>query len=368
LPIRHDEAYTRGRQPAADPRFPMRDPTRFPLIAPEQLTGSAPLPLPAGPVRLVLGTVAERDRPGLLEHCFARFGFHYQVDRLPDVPFDLDVAINALPGLFVAEGRVHGSRTSRTRALVEQDGADDIGLMVNLEGQHLVTQGRHELVLGHGEAVFVSCSDPCSYAHKPPGRVLVMRFPKAQFAPLVNGVQDRYLQRIPSEAPVLKFLTSYVGIALDEQTNASRDLRHLAVAHVYDLMALMIGATRDAAQAARGRGLHAARLHAIKQDIAANLARPGLSIAALADRHGCTERFIQRLFDAEGTTFTDYVLAQRLARAHRLLTDPRRTGEKISTAAFDAGFGDVSYFNRVFRRQFGAAPSEIRARARETDT
>jgi AraC-like DNA-binding protein len=32
--------------------------------------------------------------------------------------------------------------------------------------------------------------------------------------------------------------------------------------------------------------------------------------------------------------------------------------------AYDCGFGDVSYFNRMFRRQFGAAPSDIRAQAR----
>jgi AraC-like DNA-binding protein len=58
--------------------------------------------------------------------------------------------------------------------------------------------------------------------------------------------------------------------------------------------------------------------------------------------------------------FTDYVLAQRLAFAHRLLSDPRRDGLKISTIAFDAGFGDLSYFNRTFRRHYGMAPSEFR--------
>jgi AraC-like DNA-binding protein len=40
------------------------------------------------------------------------------------------------------------------------------------------------------------------------------------------------------------------------------------------------------------------------------------------------------------------VLAQRLARAHCMLVDPRRDGEKISAVAYDCGFGDVSYFNR----------------------
>jgi len=63
-------------------------------------------------------------------------------------------------------------------------------------------------------------------------------------------------------------------------------------------------------------------------------------------------------------SFTDYVLAQRLARTHRMLIDPRRAGEKISTIAFDSGFGDVSYFNRVFRQRFGETPSAIRVTAR----
>ena len=73
-------------------------------------------------------------------------------------------------------------------------------------------------------------------------------------------------------------------------------------------------------------------------------------MAAIAARHRIMPRCVQRLFENEGTTFTDYVLAQRLARAHRLLSDPRRAVQKISTVAFDAGFGDLSYFNRTFRR------------------
>ena len=67
------------------------------------------------------------------------------------------------------------------------------------------------------------------------------------------------------------------------------------------------------------------------------------------------------LFEAEGTTFTEYLLTQRLGRARRLLGDPRRAGDKISTIALDAGFADVSYFNRAFRRAYGDTPSGVRA-------
>ena len=135
--------------------------------------------------------------------------------------------------------------------------------------------------------------------------------------------------------------------------------------HIYDLMAVLVGATADAAQTAQVGGLQAARLNAIKGDIERSLDRPGLSVTAIAGRNGCTPRLVQRLFEAEDTTFTAYVVSRRLARAHRLLADPRHAAEKIITVAHSCGFGDVSYFNRVFRRHFGLAPSDVRAQARD---
>jgi AraC-like DNA-binding protein len=50
-------------------------------------------------------------------------------------------------------------------------------------------------------------------------------------------------------------------------------------------------------------------------------------------------------------------------RAQCALADPRFVGHPISTIAFEAGFGDLSHFNRTFRRRFGMTPSEVRARA-----
>jgi len=46
-----------------------------------------------------------------------------------------------------------------------------------------------------------------------------------------------------------------------------------------------------------------------------------------------------------------------------MLMDPRRAGEKIISVALDAGFANVSYFNRAFRRVYGDTPSGVRAQA-----
>ena len=59
-----------------------------------------------------------------------------------------------------------------------------------------------------------------------------------------------------------------------------------------------------------------------------------------------------------------YVLGQRLTQVHRMLVDPHQAHRAISTIAYDVGFGDMSTFNREFRRLFGATPSDVRAAAR----
>jgi AraC-like DNA-binding protein len=194
--------------------------------------------------------------------------------------------------------------------------------------------------------------------------MIALRFPKARFAPLLRDADGCYMRRIGGDTEGLKLLTSYLGLTWAQRTATSTELQSVMESHVFELMSVMVGATRDAGQAAQEGGLRAARLHAIKQDIAENLDQFDLSVTALASRHRCTPRLLQRLFEAEGTTFTEYVLAQRLAWAHRVLVDPRRAHEKVSTLAYDCGFSDLSYFYRVFRRHYGMSPSDVRAQVR----
>ena len=342
----------------------MLDLSALPLLKPELLLSAEPLPAPPpGPVRFAMHDWPERERPTVLRECLARLGLNYEIERLQDMPFQVDVSLNPLPGLIMGMGSMHGSRNRRTRKHVE-DSTDDAVLIVNLRGEHLIEQRGKELVLGDGEAALVSAADPSSFTHKPPGNMIALRFPKARFAPLLRDPGACYMRRIPGDADGLKLLTSYIGLAWDERTTTSVELQSAMVSHVFELMSVMMGATRDAVQAAEEGGLRAARLHAIKQDIAENLDQFDLSVTALASRHRCTPRLLQRLFEAEGTTFTEYVLAQRLARAHRILVDPRRARGKVSTLAYDCGFSDLSYFYRVFRRHYGVSPSDVRAQAR----
>jgi AraC-like DNA-binding protein len=345
--------------------LPKRVDLTVPEIQPESRTppvllGSRPSAIPM--LRISASGVPESKRTHLLREVFEPLGVRYEAKPVAGVPIEIDLTLRGLPGLQFFTGKMEGVSYRRIRQCT--DPTDDACLTFNPRGQHAIAHRGREIVLGEGEATLLSLTEVLDFTNSPPGDFLVLRFPKRELASrLCPASRDNFMKRIPSDAPALRLLTSYVQI-VQRDTADDSTLHQSIVSHFYDLMAVAIGATSDATEIAQCGGLRAARLHAIKREIADNLDQPNLSVAALAGKHGVTPRYVQRLFELEGTTFTEYVLAQRLARAHRLLTDPRRHGDKISAVAYDCGFNDVSYFNRAFRRRFAAAPSDVRAQGR----
>jgi AraC-like DNA-binding protein len=87
----------------------------------------------------------------------------------------------------------------------------------------------------------------------------------------------------------------------------------------------------------------------------------------VAKRQQIAPRYIHMLFEAEGTTFSECVISQRLRLAHRSLRNPQFVDYCISAIAMHVGFGDPSNFNRTFKRRFGVTPSDVRAQARRGD-
>ena len=55
----------------------------------------------------------------------------------------------------------------------------------------------------------------------------------------------------------------------------------------------------------------------------------------------------------------------RLKHAFALLTAQAKSDVRICDVALQAGFSDISHFNRLFRARFGDTPKGVRARARK---
>lgn len=253
-----------------------------------------------------------------------------------------------------------GGLAHRTRELLS-DGNDDVILHVQETGGRVVSQLGREATAGVGEGLLSSNADVSTITLPGPARFASIAVPRKPMMALVPGVEDAFLRPLPPDAGVLRVLLKYLDILEEEPAQQTPELRHTVATHIHDLCALAIGATRDAVETARGRGLRAARLRAIKADIDRHLRHPNLRATAVALRQGITPRYVHKLFEGEGTTMSKYVRGQRLQRVHRMLADPRHADLTIGAVAYNAGFGDLSTFNREFRRHFGMTPSDVRA-------
>jgi AraC-like DNA-binding protein len=325
-----------------------------------------PLPADATLIHYSTDYFPERDRVALWREVFGRTVLRLDIEPLPDRQFYSDIKLRAFNGLVVGAGEFCGVREQRTENLAA-DGNDDLCLFVNAAGRYIVSQRGRDLTLDQGDGFFTSHSEMATYLRPSLGRVVGIIVSRAALAPFMAGVNDAIGSQIRRDTLALKLLTNYLGGLDDVDALTTPALRNTVAAHILDLFALAVGATGDMAALARGRGGRAARLRAIKVDIAENLGRRDLGVTAVALRHAVTPRQIHRLFETEGTTFSEFVLDVRLAHAHRMLSDPRRVALTIGAIALGAGFADRSHFNRAFRRRYGSSPSDFRAAAWHSD-
>jgi AraC-like DNA-binding protein len=290
---------------------------------------------------------------------------HAAMDQLSDQPFRAEAALRILPGLRVGSGVIGATLHQRTRSIVSADN-DDVALLVNLSGPFVIQRRDVDLQLAVGDACLVDCGETGAFVRAAPGRLLCIRVPRAAVGRLAPRLDDAMGRLIPGNTGALRLLVSYVGMLhLDEAVELTAASSRVVVNHVAELMALLIGADAEGAAMAATGGLRAARLGAVKAYIREHLGAVNLSIEDVAVQQRVSPRYVRKLFEGEGASFSTYVAGERLAQARAILANPRLRHVPISTIAFDVGFGDLSYFNRLFRRRYQATPSDIRAATSE---
>ncbi len=314
------------------------------------------------PLRFSTTDFPEHDRVAIWREVIGRKIVRIDIEPLGEHPFQVEATLRGLPELGIMSAEMSPFRLERSPGLVA-DGNDDLRLAVNLSGREIVFQRGREALLDPGDAVLVSMGECGSIVRPSAGRRIGFNIPRKAIASLVADIDATCARSIPRDTPALRLLIAYLGILRDETALATPQLRRAVAFHIHDLVALAIGATKDAQALVQGRGARAARLHAIKADVVANLGRGDLSIEVVAQRHHLGVRYVQRLFESDGTTFSDFVLTQRLARARRMLADSRFMDQRVGDIAEACGFADASYFGRRFRQFFSATPSDIRAEA-----
>lgn len=301
-------------------------------------------------------------RVGAWTEVLSRMLLKAEVEALTEAPFQVDASLRALPGVHFGAGLWGPSVTRRTAQIAAAD-PKGFYLIVNTEGLLRVRTEAWETMLEEGDGAFLSCAQEVSVMRPERGRLTCARVDPAQFRFLVPDADDCGGQIIRRGNEAMRALTTYLRDLDDKQGLTDPELRGLVVSHIFSLVALTLNTARDAVRASSTATPAAARLRAIKQYAAERLADQELTIARVAAANRLSPRQLQRLFEADDTTFSEFLLRKRLENVHAVLIDPRQAHRSVSDIALASGFGDVSYFNRAFRAHYGASPTAIRQAA-----
>lgn len=321
------------------------------------MNASASAAAPVSTLHFSTEALAPHERIPIWRELFGRQMARLEFEPTPDGQLIAEARLQSFPGFSLVS---MASTELRYRKPANLINSDDLILTIVDTGYWTGSQLGREVTLQSGDAVL--CANGEIAAGSIFGRRIMFRIPRDVIASMVPDFMAMVSQPIRRERQALRLLRQYLRAMQEDEVLATADLQRLAAAHVYDLLVLTLGGRREAANVAENRGLRVARLRAIKDDVARNL-EGDVSIGALALRHQVTPRYVQMLFEREGTTFTEHVLESRLAHVRRRLSEPRCAAEKIASVAFDAGFGDLSHFYRAFRRRYGMSPSDMRALA-----
>jgi AraC-like DNA-binding protein len=131
-------------------------------------------------------------------------------------------------------------------------------------------------------------------------------------------------------------------------------------------LAIIGNAVRTSEEAAPSRQTIAdRRLQDVLRFIEVHLSDPQLSTAMVAKGCGISPRYLSFLLRLDGTSFSELVWEQRLAKAKEWLSTSDPCDISISEIAYGVGFKSPAHFSRMFKRVFGINPREFRGECGE---
>ncbi|MFC6447738.1 helix-turn-helix transcriptional regulator [Shinella zoogloeoides] len=277
-----------------------------------------------------------------------------------DIPFQYSADLRFLPDVSFGHAFSSAVVTHRTRQLLK-DAQDDLMLVMPEARMTILMPNRDDLVIEPGGAALVSQAREMRLVHHETAASWAVRMPHRNMARMLVGLSAAPVLALPQGTPMLEVLRRFRRV-LDGDP-----LRHVAERELTSrqLQEIIAGTIRHSAGyvgEAEENGLLAVRLRTVKADIDDNLGNIHLNLEWIAARQKVSSRYVRKLFEREGTSFSDHLRKTRLARVYSMLIDPRNSGRTINSIAHECGFPEASSMNRAFREEYGMTPSDVRGR------
>lgn len=303
---------------------------------------------------------AQRDQIREWRESYARCMLKLDFKQASVAPFRASIK-PILDGMRIVRTSFSPGFTFRDEELVK-DGEDAFSFVISRSKNLDVTQRGRDLQLGNGDATLLRACATGGIGSRNHFEYIAVLIPRRELAERGARLDDAVVRRLQRRCETLQLLRGYLCSLEKSRCGASAEGRQVIRRHIIDLVALSL--TPDGAAGESDlSAVTAARLAAILDCIATRFHEPELTVASVAHSQGISPRYLHVLMETSGTSFTERVNELRLQKAFTLLGEASDGPCRISDIALQAGFSDISYFNRLFRSRFGDTPSFVRAQA-----
>lgn len=296
------------------------------------------------------------------------FGHYIATEIIKDDERPFHAALSIWRGRTLSLATLETSPTQflRSRETLHDDDAS-LSVILCRRGRYAASQFEHRQTLMPGDAILFDHGNVAAVQALAPSRRWSIKLPRASLLKLAPQAEQHAGQKFAKNSLALRLLFHHLQAARTPGLVPGQPITDLFEEHALHLAAHLIGLAPAARELVENGGLRQARLRAILHEIETCYGQPELNAETVAARLGVTPRYVHRLLEETGKTFSEYVLDRRLTAAMDLLRDTRHHGRKIVDLAMEAGFSDLSHFNRRFRRRFGDTPSSVRRMALNDD-
>ncbi len=231
---------------------------------------------------------------------------------------------------------------------------DVYGFQFVCKGVELVREGGRELALQAGDVVLWDGMQPTEVEIVQAFYKRTLLFPREQVIAVCPRLAD--LSALPSMAGSgpARLLVRYMN-ALALELPRLEPAAGVAAANA--ALELLRAAIEPQLPTSRAAARAAIRTD-IGRYVRTHLQDPDLGPAAIARAYAMSVRALHALFEDVDASVAVLVRRERLARC---LEDLQRSnGGSVTDIAFRWGFCDAAHFSRVFKREYGSTPSEVR--------
>jgi AraC-like DNA-binding protein len=300
---------------------------------------------------------AQRDPIREWREQYARRCHHIDFEPSTDAP--IRASLNPIfDGPYMVRATLSPGFLFRDEDLV-RDGDDSLSLLISQSRELNLTHRGRELRLGPGDATIMQASAPGSAGSRESFGFVEVIIPPADWESRDAHSGDALMRRLWRKSGAVQLLRAYIRSLERTAVAVSVDGRALVRRHVIDL-AVLAATTRCSIGESSVSAVVAARRATALDHIRSSFEDPELSLESAARHLRISPRYLQRLLETSGTSFTARVNELRLQRAFTLLTEARDGERRISDIALQVGFPDISHFNRLFRSRFGDTPRGVR--------